>query len=79
MTLPVEVKVELERTAIERGVTIVGVHSVVVEDDVCYAGFDLAPDGVLFFEFRLPALVSRADIREFTEWLASPNAEMTVH
>jgi hypothetical protein len=35
---------------------------------------------VLFFEFRLPALVSRADIREFAEWLASPSyAGMTVH
>jgi len=49
-----------------------------------YAGFDLAPDpigdGVMFFEFKLPALVSRADIREFTEWLASPSyAGMTVH
>jgi hypothetical protein len=80
---PQEIKLMLERKVLERGASIVGIHSVAVEDGVVYAGFDLAPDpvgdGVMFFEFELPELVSRADVREFTEWLASPNAEMTVH
>jgi hypothetical protein len=84
MMSPHEVKLMLERKVLERGAAIVGVHSVAVEDGVVYAGFDLAPDpigdGVMFFEFKLPALVSRADVREFTEWLASPShAGMTVH
>jgi hypothetical protein len=76
---PHEIKLMLERKVLERGASIVGVHSVAVEDGVVYAGFDLA-DRVMFFEFELPELVSRADIREFTEWLASPSCVgMTVH
>jgi hypothetical protein len=81
MMSPHEVKLMLERRVLERGASIVGVHSVVVEDGVVYAGFDLTPgDEVLFFEFELPELVSRADVREFAAWLASPSyAGMTVH
>jgi hypothetical protein len=81
---PHEIKLILERKVLERGASIVGIHSVAIEDGVVFAGFDLEPDplghGVMFFEFKLPALVSRDDIRKFAEWLASPSyAGMTVH
>jgi hypothetical protein len=46
-------------------------------------GYDLAPDptgdGILFFEFELPALVSRNDLRAFGEWLASSGYGGTLH
>ena len=74
MTMPIEVKLELERKAIEQGVSIVGVHSVcLVDEDTVSAIFDIAPDPTgngLHFEFPLPQLVSRNDLREFSEWLA---------
>jgi hypothetical protein len=47
--------------------------------------FDIAPDsagdgsGILFFEFELPALISRAELRAFGEWLASSGFTGTVH
>ena len=66
---PHEVKFALDRKLLELAgggpvPTIVGVHSVVVEDGVVSVGFDVARRGTeeatLFFEFRLPIeLVSR--------------------
>jgi hypothetical protein len=75
MTMPIEVKLALERKAIEMAVTIVGVHSVrLVDDDTVSAIFDIAPDesgNGLYFEFPLPQLVSRNDLYEFGCWLAA--------
>jgi hypothetical protein len=73
MTMPIEIKLALERKAIEMAVTITGVHSCAVEDGIAYVIFDVAPDEAgcgLHFEFPLPQLVSRNDLREFSEWLA---------
>jgi len=45
MTMPCEVKMELERRALELAVTIVGVHSVcLIDDDTVDAIFDIEPD-----------------------------------
>jgi hypothetical protein len=38
----------------------------------------LVGNGVLFFEFEVPALVRRDDLRAFGAWLASPSCG-TVH
>jgi hypothetical protein len=47
----------------------VGLHSVTVENDTVFRGFDIVPDptgdGILFFEFELPALVCRDDLELF--------------
>jgi hypothetical protein len=73
--LPIEVKLALERKAIELGVSITGVHSVcLIDEDTVSAIFDITPDQTgngLHFEFPLPQLVSRNDLREFGEWLAA--------
>jgi hypothetical protein len=62
---------------------ITGLHSVTVENDTVFCGFDIVPDptgdGILFFEFELPALVSRDDLRAFGEWLASSGYGGTLH
>jgi hypothetical protein len=48
-----------------------------------HVGYDITPDpigdGVLFFEFERPQLVSRDEIREFTTWLAWSGHGETVH
>ena len=79
----IKIKLALERKVLERGAAIVGIHSVVVEDGVVFAGFDIEHnrlgDGVLFFEFPLPSLIGRADIREFVGWLASSSWGEAVH
>jgi hypothetical protein len=84
MTTPHEVKLGLERKALEMQVTIVGVHSIRMEDDTtCSAIFDIEPDeshNGLFFLFELPELVSKRDLSLFALWLASPDyGSMTVH
>ena len=62
---------------------ITGLHSVTVENDTVFCGFDIVPDptgdGILFFEFELPALVCRDDLRAFGEWLASSGYGGTLH
>jgi hypothetical protein len=87
MTTPHEVKFRLEQKLLDlaRGglvPVITGLHSVTVEDNTVSVGFDIVPDptgdGILFFEFELPALVSRADLRAFGEWLAS-SPTVTMH
>ena len=63
--------------------TIVGVHSVVLVDGTTVnVIYDIEPDvsgSGLHFEFELPALVSRDDLRAFGEWLASSGFTGTVH
>ena len=78
---PHEIKLGLERKLLELGVSIVGVHSVSAEDDVVFAGYDLtAHPWLLFYEFKLPELVNRDDIRAFAAWLAEPGyCGETVH
>jgi hypothetical protein len=85
---PHEVKFALDRKLLElaRGglvPVITGVHSVVVEDNTVSVGFDIVPDptgdGILFFEFEIPALVSRDDLRAFGEWLATSGYDGAVH
>lgn len=59
---------------------IVGLHHVTVEGDTVHVAFDLRDsDEPLFFDFERPALVSRAEVREFGEWLASTVFVGTVH
>jgi hypothetical protein len=73
MTAPCEVKLTLERKALERGVTIVGLHSWIVEDDTVYVIYDITPDldGLgLHFSFPFPEQVTRDELRRFSEWLA---------
>ncbi len=74
MTMPAEVKLMLERKTLELGVTIIGVHSVLmVDEEMVSAIFDIAPDesgSGMLFTFPLPQLVSRNDLAEFAEWLA---------
>jgi hypothetical protein len=74
---PGEVKFELEMEAQARGVSVVGVHSVVlIDNDEVDAIFDIRPDESgcgLHFAFPLPQSVSRSDLRDFAEWLARPS------
>jgi hypothetical protein len=85
---PHEVKFALDRKLLElaRGglvPVITGLHSVTLEDGTVFCGFDIVPDptgsGILFFEFELPALVSRDDLRAFGEWLATSGYDGAVH
>ena len=86
---PHEIKFALDRKLLElaRGglvPVIAGLHSVTVENETVSCGFDIVTDptgvGILFFEFELPALLSRDDLRAFSEWLAEANLnEMTIH
>ena len=80
--MPIEVKLALERKALELSVKITGVHSVVlVDDDTRDAIFDIEPDANgtgLHFTFPLPQLVNRNDLRAFSEWLAWPDGDRTV-
>jgi hypothetical protein len=85
MTLPAEVKMELERKALDLGARIVGVHSVyLVDNDTVDVIFDIDPDPAgngLHFQFLLPQFISRNDLREFSEWLAEQGCYvgMTIH
>ena len=82
MTMPAEVKMALERKALDAGVSIVGVHSVVLIGDTVDVIYDVEPDessSGMHFQFPLPQLVSRADLNMFALWLAAPHGGMTVH
>jgi hypothetical protein len=88
MKTPGETKFELDQRLVKLAnggpiPTIVGLHSVTLENDTVSVGFDIVPDptgdGILFFEFELPALVSRADVRAFGEWLATSGYDGAVH
>jgi hypothetical protein len=88
MITPGEVKFALERKLLSlaengRVPLIMGVHSVVVEGNTVHVGYDIVPDpignGVLFFEFERPQLVSRDDVRDFTAWLAWSDNVVTIH
>ena len=75
---------ELQRKAQQLAVTVTGVHSVVLIDNgtVADAIFDIEPDesgSGLTFRFLLPEVVSRNEVRSFTEWLASADYGETVH
>ena len=73
MSTPDEVRMALEARLIEMGASVVGVHSLVVEDDIAHIGFDLDGDEPFFFEVPLPvAYVSRDDLSAFAHWLAAP-------
>jgi hypothetical protein len=83
MTLPIEVKLTLERKALELGVTIVGVHSVcLIDDTTVNAIFDIEPDvnggNGLHFNFALPQLVAKDDLNLFAWWLVAPD-HATIH
>jgi hypothetical protein len=61
---------------------ITGVHSVVVEGDTVFVGYDLLTDqaeDLLFFEYQRPDLVSPDDVRAFSVWLAWSDYGETVH
>ena len=88
MTTPHEVKFALDRKLLELAgggpvPTIVGVHSVVLVDGSTVSViYDIEPDvsgSGLHFEFELPTLVSRGDLRAFGEWLASSGYSGTLH
>ena len=88
MTTPHEVKFRLEQRLLELAgggpvPTIVGVHSVVLVDGTTVSViYDIEPDvsgSGLHFEFELPTLVSREDLRAFGEWLASSGYGGTLH
>jgi hypothetical protein len=83
MTMPIEIKLMLERMVIERAVTIMGVHSWVVDGNTVHVIYDITPDPAgngLHFEFSFPARITRDELRRFAEWLASSGyAGMTVH
>jgi hypothetical protein len=81
MTLPVEVKMALERKALSLGVSIVGVHSVVLVENTVDVIYDVEPDengSGLHFQFPLPQLVSAGDLSAFAVWLAARHVG-TVH
>jgi hypothetical protein len=59
--------------------TITGVHSVHVEGDTVSVGYDLLPEGLLFFEFQRPALVARDEVHDFSAWLAWAGHGATMH
>jgi hypothetical protein len=74
MTLPAAVKMALERKALALGVSIVGVHSVVLVDNTVDVIDDVEPDesgSGLHFSFPLPQLVSAEDLSAFASWLAT--------
>jgi hypothetical protein len=84
---PAEVKFALDAklVAMAKGglvPVIVDLHSLVVEGESIFAGFEIVPDltetGVLFFEFERPSTVGRDEIAEFTRWLAWPD-NGTIH
>ena len=84
MTTPAEVKMALERKALELNVTITGVHSVVlVDNDTVDVMFDIEPDvsggNGLHFTFPLPHLIGRNDLHAFSAWLAWADVDRTVH
>ena len=60
-----------------------GVHSVVLVDGTTVSViYDIEPDvsgSGLHFEFELPTLVSRDDLRAFGEWLATSGYDGPVH
>ena len=85
---PHEVKFALDRKLLELSgggpvPTIVGVHSVVLVDGTTVSViYDIEPDvsgSGLHFEFELPTLVSRDDLRAFGEWLATSGYDGAVH
>jgi hypothetical protein len=61
MIIPHEVEMTLERMPLEHGVTITGVHSILIVDDTPVSAiFEFAPDENgygLHFTFPLPQLV----------------------
>jgi hypothetical protein len=83
MTTPAEVKMALELKAMMLAVTITGVHSVcLIDHDTVDAIFDIKPDESgcgLHFQFPLPQMGSRNDLRAFGEWLASSDYGGTLH
>jgi hypothetical protein len=79
-----EVKLALQRRATELGLSVTGLHSVRVVDDVVDIIFDCSPDLTgdgLHFCFSLPQAIAKDDVRRFAEWLASPefSGDMTMH
>ena len=65
MTLPAEVKMSLERKALDLGVSIVGVHRIVLIGDTVDVVYDVEPGRKRQrspFLFPLPQLVSAEDL-----------------
>ena len=58
MTLPAEVKMSLERKALDLGVSIVGVHRVVLIGDTVDVVYDVEPDESGSGQRRRPQRVS---------------------
>jgi hypothetical protein len=78
----VDVKLHLDRLAIEKGITLVGVHSVRLEDGQVHVLFDTAVTDEPFpFHFRLPQLIAEEQLDLFVRWLAAPLdvGEVTLH
>jgi hypothetical protein len=82
MILPAEVKMQLERKAIDIGVSIVGVHSIrLTDDDTVSAIFEVTPDedgSGLHLSFPMPQYVTKDDLPLFAQWLAAQHVG-TVH
>jgi hypothetical protein len=87
MTMPCEVKFQLERQLINFAKggplpLITGVHSVVVEDGAVHVAYDIeGGEDLLLFEFSLPVqTLSRDLLGDFVRWLAEPvGSGSTVH
>jgi hypothetical protein len=90
MTTRAEVKFRLEKKILDLAKdggpvpVITGVHSIVMIDSTTVSAmFDIAPDAYgngFNFEFELPTgILTREELRGFSEWLASSGFEETVH
>jgi hypothetical protein len=88
MTNPYQVKFELEKRPLDLAndggpvPVITDVHSIYVEDNTAFVIYDIVPDTAgtgLHFEFEMPALINRDELRAFGEWLASSAFTGTVH
>jgi hypothetical protein len=76
-----EVKMNLECLTAERGVQIVGLHSVRMVEGKVSCIFDIDPDEEgfgLHFNCPLPELVDKEELDAFALWLAMPNDLTTV-
>jgi hypothetical protein len=70
-----QVKMNLEALTMERGIQIVGLHSVELEDGTVRVIFDIDPDETscgLHFNFPLPELVTKEELSAFALWLMMP-------
>jgi hypothetical protein len=68
-----EVKMTLDRAVMATGVTLLGVHSVLLEDGQVHVAFDTDKEEPFNFAFELPQAVAETDLHLFARWLAAPD------